>query len=200
MVPSADDVATWIAEGRRRGFAALRTTALFPESRPAFLGAGFVEVDRLALLALDLRTARLPRGGGTRRLRRRDLPEASAVDRDAFGDHWGNDTDALDDIGSATPHHRSRAVGRAPILGFAISGRAGRTGYVQRLAVRPDHQGRGVGGRLLIDALSWMARHAVETVLVNTGADNDAALALYRSAGFRPRPDELVVLERPLTR
>ncbi len=201
MIPDDDDVRGWIADARRRGFRALRTSALFPESRPAFAHAGFTAIDRLALLELELDAGDSRRSRGpTRRMRGRDLPGAAAVDCAAFGAAWGNDDTALGEIGPATPHHRARAIGRNPIAGFAISGRAGRTGYVQRLAVHPDRQGAGLGRALLDDSLGWMARHGVNTALVNTGVDNERALALYLSEGFRVQPDELVVLERSLDR
>lgn len=199
MVPTPDDVAGWVEDARRHGASTVRTSALFPSSSPAFVAAGFVTIDRLALLARELHPDPPRRSGRTRRMRSRDVPLAAEIDRAAFGERWANDAEALDEIGPATPHHRARVVGR-PAVGFAISGRAGRTGYVQRLAVRPDHQRAGIGRTLLDDALGWMVRHAVHTALVNTGVGNEPALALYRSAGFRRRPDELVVMERSIER
>jgi len=202
MVPSANDVAGWIAAAEAQGFDALRTSALFPESQPAFLDAGFEQIDLLALLERDLEAAdgRRRVRGRTGRMRTRDLSGAAAVDRAAFGSGWGNDAASLAEIGRATPHHRARVVGRAPVAAFAISGRAGTTGYIQRLAVEPGGQGAGLGRLLLDDALAWMVRHRVATALVNTGVDNERALGLYRSAGFRLRPDQLAVLELPLGR
>ena len=38
-------------------------------------------------------------------------------------------------------------------------------------------------------------RRGAARALVNTGTDNDAALALYAAAGFARRSDELLVLE-----
>lgn len=202
MVPSDSDVTGWIAAAEAQGFDALRTSALFPESQQAFLDAGFEPLDRLSLLERVVHPAdgRRRVRGRTRRMRARDVPGAAAVDRAAFGDGWGNDAASLAEIGPATPHHRSRVVGRAPVMAFAISGRAGSTGYIQRLAVDPDGQGAGLGRLLLDDALAWMVRHRVATALVNTGVDNERALGLYRSAGFRLRPDQLAVLQLALGR
>ncbi len=200
MVPSVHDVSGWLARARREGYRAVRTSALFPESQQAFLDAGFVPVDRLALLERRLHGADT-RGRSrfrTRPMRARHLRSAAEVDVAAFGPAWGNDAAALNEIGRATPHHRSRMIGGNPVVAFAISGRAGRTGYVQRLAVAPASQGRGLGRALLHDAVDWMVRHRSSTVMVNTGVDNAAALGLYASEGFHLRPDELVVLERPI--
>ena len=87
-------------------------------------------------------------------------------------------------------------------MSFAIPrragrGRAGRTGYVQRLAVHPDQHRRGVATALLADALTWMQRWRADRVLVNTHVDNEPALALYRRLGFVDLPDRLRVYEGP---
>jgi ribosomal protein S18 acetylase RimI-like enzyme len=43
-----------------------------------------------------------------------------------------------------------------------------------------------------------MSRRDVSEVLVNTAADNHAALALYESVGFERQAGELLILERAL--
>ena len=87
--------------------------------------------------------------------------------------------------------------GGAP-LGYAISGRAGRQGYLQRLAVDPPHQGKGHGQVLVADALHWMHKRGVARAVVNTQLGNEAALALYGRLGFRLQPSGLAVLRRAL--
>jgi ribosomal protein S18 acetylase RimI-like enzyme len=203
MVPTAADLQRWTSEARARGARLLRTGALFEPSTPAFVDAGFRIIDRLTLLQLDLARAtphdhRPPDRSGPRlrRLRPAMLDDAAAVDRRAFAAPWGNDGAALRDVMAATPQHRSRCVVRdGRMVAFAISGRAGTSGYVQRLAVDPGARRDGLGRRLVDDALQWMRRRDVARVLVNTADDNEAALALYRSLGFRPRPDGLTVFE-----
>ena len=152
----------------------------------AMVDAGFHEIDSLLLLQLDLVESDVPSRrvtgiagrGPTRRLTAARLADAAAVDQAAFGTGWSNDTASLDAIREATPSHRSRMIGDGGDLrGFAISGRAGTRGYVQRVAVDPDFQRRGLGRLLVSDALTWMGRHHVRTVLVNTASDNAAALA-----------------------
>jgi len=232
MIPTAEDVLSWLAAARARGMRALRTGALFPQSTPAFLDAGFVATDRLVLLRLEL--AETPRRRGraavrTRRLGAGRLAEAAVVDQRAFGAHpawpqrsaagaqtgersgersgtdagrrWGNDAASLAAIGNATPQHRSRMVVRdGRLVGFAISGRAGRRGYLQRLAVDPATQRQGLGRALVDDSLAWMRRNRVAGVLVNTEVGNDPALALYEAVGFVRQPGELSVLEHQLRR
>ncbi len=119
-----------------------------------------------------------------------------AIDRRAFAAPWGNDRTALADILHATPSCRIRSVvvGRT-MSGFAITGVAGRTGYLQRLAVDPSAQRLGLGRALVADSLAWMHRRGARHAMVNTAFDNVAAIALYEAFGFRQRDDSLVILE-----
>jgi ribosomal-protein-alanine N-acetyltransferase len=206
MVPTADDIERWVGDARSRGATCVRTGALFPESAPSFTRAGFEPIDRLTLLSLELSNdhrfdSRRSATGGIRlrRLRASGLDVAAHIDRRSFDPPWADDAAALGDILSATPQHRARcAVVDGEPLGFAITGRAGSVGYVQRLAVDPEARRRGVATALLGDSLRWLARRHVRTALVNTATDNDAALALYARHGFAPVPGELVIAERVL--
>jgi ribosomal protein S18 acetylase RimI-like enzyme len=83
--------------------------------------------------------------------------------------------------------------------GYSLVGRAGDRGYVQRLAVDPDHQGRGLGRTLVVDGLWWLRRWRVREVLVNTQEGNDRAVVLYERLGFRHRPGGLAVLQADLS-
>lgn len=199
MVPATEELSEVVQQLHRQGYLALRTGALFPLAVVPFLDLGFSAIDRLALLELDLTATPRPERGRdrrTRRLRIADLEEAAQVDRRAFGHRWGNDAAALDDVRRATPRARSRCVRRdGELVGFAISGRAGSSGYLQRLAVDPDAQRSGIGRSLVDDALRWMQRHHATTAMVNTAVDNEAALKLYGRLGFQRRREQLSILE-----
>jgi [ribosomal protein S18]-alanine N-acetyltransferase len=208
MVPTAADIAAWIDQASEHGARLLRTGALFPDSTTPFLDAGFQLADSLTLLSRRIGDAdtigpsRRPRAGGhirLRRLRPSMLGEAADIDRRSFSSPWANDVAALVDIMSATPYHRSRSVhhdGR--MVAFSISGRADRSGYVQRLAVDPSARRHGFAALLLDDALRWMRRRNVSEAMVNTAAGNRPALSLYESAGFERQPGSLAILERAL--
>jgi len=206
MVPTDTDVAGWMDDADQQGARIVRTGALFPNAAPAFLAAGFQVADTLTLLSRRLeadasppRRPRVPPGVRLRRLRPPMLADAAAIDRRSFAPPWANDSAALVDIMNATPHHRSRSVhldGR--MVGFSISGRADRAGYVQRLAVDPSSRRRGIAGLLLDDAVEWMRRRHVHQAMVNTAADNRPALALYESTGFAREAGSLLILERGL--
>ena len=79
-----------------------------------------------------------------------------------------------------------------------MCGRAGPRGYVQRLAVDPAVQRRGVGAALLADGLRWLRRWGARDALVNTQEGNERSLRLYQRAGFVLQPDGLAVLRLSL--
>ncbi len=57
---------------------------------------------------------------------------------------------------------------------------------IATLAVAPAHRGRGLGRRLLQQALAYACRQgAVHSVFLEVRADNEPALALYRAFDFR---------------
>lgn len=71
---------------------------------------------------------------------------------------------------------------------------------IARLAVHADHQGRGLGRSLLLDALRRIVRAseelAVRAVIVE--ADDDRAAAFYEHFGFQPSPLDHRLLMVPL--
>lgn len=197
-VPTVDDLQRWVDTIESRGFASIRTSALSTGTAAAVEAVGFQPVQDLALLQHDL-VLRVDRPAVTlSRLREHQHAEASAVDRAAFGDDWFLDPDAIDEVRRATPHHRARSCGGSTLAAYAVSGRDAGVGFLQRLAVHPEHQRQGLGRALVLDSLRWMTRWKVDRVLVNTPVNNAAALVLYESTGFHRLRDHLRVYERSL--
>jgi N-acetyltransferase len=83
-------------------------------------------------------------------------------------------------------------------VAYAVAGRAGRRGFLQRLAVDPTSQGRGWGAALVVDTLHWWRRRGVTDGVVNTQDDNVVARALYRRLGFREETHGLDVMSLAL--
>ena len=197
--PTAADLERWCAALAAEGFSRVRTGALYARQAERLTPIGFAPIQRLALLEhRDPGAAPRP-SGSIERMRELDDAAASAVDAAAFAWPWALDAAAITEVRTATPRSHARAVrdgGR--LVAFALSGRDGRLGFLQRLAVDPGAQRRGLGRRLVLDSLRWAGRWRAGRVLVNTHVDNEAALALYVGTGFVRLDDELVVLERRL--
>ena len=194
-----NDVARSLGDLRRAGYRSAITAALHRADRRPFLEVGFVETERLHLLQhgfAETVDARPAPGVDLRKGRRRDQAAVLAVDHAAFAPFWRLDEAGLAEALTATVsvHFQvARLDGR--IVGYAVCGRAGPRGYVQRLAVHPDVQGRGIGVALLYDGLRWLRRWGARDALVNTQEGNDRSLRLYHRAGFLLQADGLAVLE-----
>ena len=199
----------------------VRTPAITREEAVNFHRQGFATKSVLRLLACDLTHDRThdfapdltseivaPRGAvGLRRGRSRDLRRCVDVDRRAFGPE--NSFDALDLHAALDATDRSRLrvavpgpagqpghAGSGAIVGFAVTGRDGTRGYLQRLAVDPAAAGTGIGSALVTDALRWCRARGVRRTVVNTESDNVRALRLYRRLGFVDMALDLLLLER----
>ncbi|HEX9260722.1 MAG TPA: GNAT family N-acetyltransferase [Acidimicrobiales bacterium] len=174
------------------------TGALTPGEEGPFVEAGFVERDRLHLLRRDLEGRLETAATGEaeiRKPRRHDWPAVVAVDARAFQPFWHLDAGGIEDAGRATPASLTRvATLDDRVVGYAVHGRSGRRGYVQRLAVDPDASGHGVGTALLLDGLGWMAERGAVEALVNTQTSNERALSLYLRNGFVLQQEPLLVL------
>lgn len=188
---------------RQRGVEVAVTPALSPNDAQSFIAAGFGVLEHLHLLAyrLDHRGDQhvfLQPESQTRPLRngrpwhRRVVLD---IDRRAFEPFWQFDTNSLAEARRATPtsHYRVAFNGRTPV-GYAVTGRAGNRGYLQRLAVNPDHQGEGLGRELVYDCLRWLHNKGAAHAMVNTQERNTRALALYEHLGFIRQNVGLVVL------
>ena len=182
-----------------------RTPAITRAESTGYAACGFETISVLRLLTHDLERLReLPRGGvSTDRTRMSRIGACVDVDRLAFGaDRCFDRLDLLAAL-DATARTRFRIVptpgdSATPrqLAGFAITGRAGPRGYLQRVAVDPAHAGHGLGTALVVDALRWCRARGVAKVVVNTGTDNERALALYRRLGFVDTPLDLLLMER----
>ncbi|HEV7887079.1 MAG TPA: GNAT family N-acetyltransferase [Acidimicrobiales bacterium] len=203
-IPSAGFVRRCCDLLTARGYTRVVTSALSAAEQAGFREAGFEVGEELHLLAHDLRTLP-PVPGVPARLRRAvaaDRPVVLDIDEAAFPPFWQLGEAGLDDALRATPKARFR-VAELPdttLAGYAVTGRAGRRGFVQRLAVRPDQRGQGMAQALVLDGLRWLRRWRVERAVVNTQLDNAAALALYERLGFRREPTGLSVLTCGLSR
>jgi ribosomal protein S18 acetylase RimI-like enzyme len=199
--PSVDFLHRCLETLAARGFEEVVTSALAPAEQGGFKAVGFEVYERLHLLSHNLET--VPRAPEVpvplRRGKSSDWPAVLGVDAGSFAPFWRLDNEGLREAIEATPVSRFRVASPrrgGPVLAYAVTGLSGNQGYLQRLAVHPDHRRGGLGRALAIDGLRWLKRKAVSEAVVNTQLGNDAALRLYLSLGFREEPIQLAVLHR----
>lgn len=195
--PRAADVIECVEQLDAWGVERSVTPALSLLDAQPFLDGGFRLLERLHLLSRPLYNQP---SSPTRRIRAGRTWHRRAVldiDRRAFDDFWRFDETSLREARNATPGSKfSVVVEGGEVLGYAVTGRAGSRGYLQRLAVDPERGGEGIGTDLVVDSFDWAFQRGVQRMMVNTQERNQRALDLYRHLGFEPEPDGLVVLER----
>ena len=84
----------------------------------------------------------------------------------------------------ANEHSLVCEQGNGAIVGFCIYQRVLDEATLMNIAVRAVHQGAGLGVLLLAHLLRLLADGGVERCLLEVRRSNEAALALYRKAGF----------------
>lgn len=182
-----------------QGFSSVLTSVLGPGDQSPFLDAGYRVHEILSLLEVNLhQKMEAPCPQPELRIRsasRSDLMPILKLDATAFDTFWRFDTAALVEAAHAMPRNRQRVAQQGKkVVGYILIGQSGRTGFIQRLAVNPDHYRQGTGRTLLLDGLRWLKNRGVFQALVNTQPGNNRALGLYRSVGFTQRPENLAVL------
>lgn len=69
-------------------------------------------------------------------------------------------------------------------VGFALAQLAADEAEILSVGVLPDWQRKGIGRRLIEGVARAVQRAEAKTLFLEVAADNDAALELYRRAGF----------------
>lgn len=192
-------------------FQRVRTSAVGPAAAEALLDHGFVVRQELDFLVAELdgssgaADATPPATyNPSWRIGRVRTADAVRIDIAAFGDEWALDATAFEHSCRATQNFHVRgarrrtpmrfaALGR--MLGYCLTGASDDTSYLQRLAVLPAAQRRGVAGALIADSMRWAAGQGARRMFVNTDTNNLAALSLYRRWGFDTVGYHLRVME-----
>ncbi|MCG8428696.1 MAG: ribosomal protein S18-alanine N-acetyltransferase [Chromatiales bacterium] len=70
------------------------------------------------------------------------------------------------------------------VIGFCVMSIAAGEAHILNICIAPEHQGKGLGRRLLNRMLGLAGKQSVDTVLLEVRASNQAAIQLYQSCGF----------------
>jgi mycothiol synthase len=115
--------------------------------------------------------------------RERDHHRIPDVYAAAFGhEPWPDDWDAFDQF---DPDGVFVAETDEEAVGFCICFRRGDLGYISVVGVVPQHRRRGIASALVGRAVGYLRSRGVETVRIDVYVDAPAAVAAYRSLGFR---------------
>jgi len=112
-----------------------------------------------------------------------DPPALALIERRCFSDPW-----TAEAFGTVlrTPHvHLLVAEDAGSIVAYFVGRAVAGEGEILNLAVAPDLRRHGFGAALLDHGLGVLRTAGAQEVFLEVRAGNDAAVALYRRAGFR---------------
>jgi GNAT superfamily N-acetyltransferase len=127
-----------------------------------------------------------------------DLDGVLVVEELAFEQLWRYDAAGFLEIAREYPYFVV-AEDAAGVVGYQYNALDGSSGYLVRIAVHPRAQGRGVGVRLLSEAIAYFARAGATRILLNTQEDNTRAHRLYEWFGFERVEPSGFILGRRIT-
>lgn len=164
---------------------------------------GFRFIRRFLELELDLSRVQGPDmksiGPRCRHMMRGEEDKLVQVQNRSFADTWGFNPNTVEEIvyRISLPNCAREDVIFAcdgdSVIGYCWtrtypgegSVTRGGKGRIYMLGVDPDQRGKGVGKEVLLVGLSYLKSKGLETVELTVDSKNEAARALYRSAGFR---------------
>lgn len=121
-----------------------------------------------------------------------DFAALAAIDRRAFSPPWWRSEVSMRRRATRASRFTVAERGDA-VIGYAETQLDPPTAHLNRIAVDPDHQGRGIGALLLKHALDAIWRGGARTVTLNTQQSNHRSRHLYARFGFQATGDSVTV-------
>jgi ribosomal-protein-alanine N-acetyltransferase len=120
-----------------------------------------------------------------RRMRWWDITAAVEIEQRAFPDDaWSAET-FWSELAERTTRRYVVAEAGGRLVGYAGIAVVGAEADLQTIAVADAARGAGLGRRLLAEVTAAAAAAGVRRMFLEVRADNPAAIALYRSAGWQ---------------
>lgn len=180
----------------RLGAPAVLSPPLPASARRMWQSAGYVAFMDLALMRLSL--DRQPPAPDHLVVEANDTPldRLLTIDVAAFSPFWRFDAVGLREAIEATTRSTVLIIRDRESLpaAFAIVGFGTAVSYLQRVAVDPRWQGKGMGHSLVRVAARRARDSGARVMLLNTQYDNEGAIALYENEGFVLLPEPLALL------
>lgn len=156
------------------------------EMENLLIASDFEQISQVISLVWDVTSARWPEVSQEYELRKmgsEDISKCYQIDRKAFKPIWRNTVTQFQTAYQEAFYASVISV-EGEVCGYQISTTNPQGGHLARLAVNPSFQKRGLGSKLLSDLLDRFFEAGILDVSVNTQADNQLSLDLYRKFGF----------------
>ncbi|GCE12166.1 GNAT family N-acetyltransferase [Tengunoibacter tsumagoiensis] len=112
-----------------------------------------------------------------------DMPALLRLEELCFEDLWRYDATAFQDIAATHPYFVV-VEWEGKVVGYQFNALDDEFGYLIRIAVDPAFERKGIGARLMAEAIRFFERSRVSRIMLNTQEDNYHAHRLYEWFGF----------------
>ena len=75
------------------------------------------------------------------------------------------------------------------LIGFVLATSDGRKGWINRLAINPDYQRRGLGMQMIEEAEKFLMGLGLKVIAALIEEDNDPSFATFQKAGYVSHKD-----------
>jgi [ribosomal protein S18]-alanine N-acetyltransferase len=113
----------------------------------------------------------------------KDMPALLTIEALCFDDLWRYDASAFTDIAATHPYFVVAEL-NGNIVGYQFNALDDSYGYLVRIAVHPSFEHRGIGARLMAEAIRFFQRARVLRIMLNSQENNNHAHRLYEWFGF----------------
>ena len=132
----------------------------------------------------DMQSPPTPRRLTIRRLQESDLPALVQLEQQTFPWLWWELASAFAQSDRRPDTWVLVALLDNELAGYLILAVRGVWGHINRIGVRPQLQGQGLGRELLAVAIEELAGRGARTIGLNTQSDNTRSQRLYEGFGF----------------
>ena len=125
-----------------------------------------------------------------------DIENLLKLDHKIFDPYWRNSFSSfIETMKSCNNNYLFKIGANESPSGYAILGETRKFTYLQRIGVKKDSQGLGLGDMLLKAVINFSIDKKFINIKLNTQKDNNVALSLYKKNNFEVSPRKLVIMK-----
>ena len=167
----------------------------------SWLNSGWEKNHTLNICVLNLKnlatkTQVLDKRVEIKKFNHEDIEDLLKLDHKIFDPYWRNSLSSFIETMKSCNNNYLFKIGESESTsGYAILGETRKFTYLQRIGVKKDSQGLGLGDMLLKAVINFSIDKKFINIKLNTQKDNNVALSLYKKNNFEVSPRKLVIMK-----
>ena len=167
----------------------------------SWLSSGWEKNHTLNICVLNLKnlatkTQVLDKRVEIKKFNHEDIEDLLKLDHKIFDPYWRNSLSSfIETMKSCNNNYLFKIGAKESPNGYAILGETRKFTYLQRIGVKKDSQGFGLGDILLKAVINFSIDKKFVNMKLNTQKDNNVALSLYKKNNFEVSPRKLVIMK-----